>query len=571
MSTSIEVRRDSDQVPPGGGRPRRYLSRLRSQIASDGSIWLVSASTFINGLLSVFLILFTHFPVNARFFGLVAPFGLYHLSSSLTVALGFLLIYLSFNLYQRRLIAWWLAITGSGIAIFIHISQSQLWPLAVSPIITFTLLLVFRKRFTVRSERSRINRGLMLMSLSLAIAIIYGVVGFLLLHQRDFSVNFSFSDALVPDLRELVLIGNSDLVPATSYASWFLTSIRLIGIVAYVFAFYSLFRPIAYRYAALPYEKSTAQSILDQFGRGSYDYFKVWPDKSYFFSPARQTFISYRVEWNIAVCLGDPVGPDNEIKSTLRSFIDYCNRNGWGVAFMFPERLTLYPGSGLHLLKIGEEGIVDLEHFVSQTWKRKYFRHIRNKFSGLGYKFVRYLPPQPTQLLDEVQKISQEWLLLPEHREFGFAQGTFERNYIRNTPISVLRDETGLAVAFVNEVTSYRPGEINFDMMRHLPGMPNGTMDYVFMNLMLALKEEGYRTFAMGVAPFTGLGQGPRASVVEKAVHQLRHLDRFVHSQGIYKYKLKFEPFWEDRYIAYKGGPLSLVKIALAINKVVEG
>jgi phosphatidylglycerol lysyltransferase len=105
-------------------------------------------------------------------------------------------------------------------------------------------------------------------------------------------------------------------------------------------------------------------------------------------------------------------------------------------------------------------------------------------------------------------------------------------------------------------------------MMRHVPEVPPGTMDYIFTELMLTLKQEGYRSFDLGLAPFAGVGDRPEATIGERAVHQLlERLYWFVSYKGLRNYKVKFEPSWEDRYIVYQGGPIGLVRIALAINR----
>jgi len=55
-------------------------------------------------------------------------------------------------------------------------------------------------------------------------------------------------------------------------------------------------------------------------------------------------------------------------------------------------------------------------------------------------------------------------------------------------------------------------------------------------------------------------------------VHLLfEHLNRFFSFKGLRNYKEKFEPTWEDRFLAYQGGPLGLLKATLALIKVTEG
>ena len=332
-----------------------------------------------------------------------------------------------------------------------------------------------------------------------------------------------------------------------------------------------LFHPAASKSLVIPHENVLAKLILDQHGCSTYDVFKVWPDKSYFFSNSKKSFISYTTVRGVALVLGDPVGPDVELIEITNSFVNYCSVNGWLVCFLFPDRINIYQSMGLSILKVGEEAVVDLDHFCRCTASKKYFRYHRNRFERRGFSITRYLPPHPTELLREVEDISKEWLTLPDHRELGFVQGRYTRSYIEQTPLYVVRDSAGLAIAYINEVRSYRRGESTFDMMRYRPGVPNGTMDYLLHGMMLILKQDGYQSFNLGIAPFAGLGKRPDASFIEKLLQMLFRMDWFISAKGMYYYKVKFEPQWNNRFSAYQGGPLGLVRIALAVTRVLEG
>jgi phosphatidylglycerol lysyltransferase len=544
---------------------------LWEAIKREWPIWLTCLAILANGLLPIFHTLLTPFPPHPRFFDLVLPFGIFHLRRSLTVAIGFVLVYLSFRLLQRRRVAWWLAIVSLFLVLVMNLGSQQ-WYEAPAPAVTLALLLIFRRRFSVRTERHSITRGLALSIFVVLFAVIYGIVGFSFLDRRDFGVNFSFGGALVRTLREFFFVGNTDLVTHSHYARWFMDSLDLMGVLAFGFSAYSVFRPVAYRLRVVPQEIAEAKAILAKYGRSSYDYFKVWRDKSYFFSSTRSSFISYKVVRSVAFSLGDPVGPEEELENTTSSFLRLCSDNGWLVAFLIPDVLPMYERLGLSRLKIGKEAIVDLDHFTSHTIEAKYFRKIRRRFEDRGYKLSRHKPPHSPTTLDEVGEVSKQWLSEPGRHEFGFIQGSFARGYVAATPLVVLRDSTGRPLAFVNEIPSYRPGEANFDMMRHVPGVPPGTMDYIFTELMLALKQDGYRSFDLGLAPFAGVGERPEAPMGERAVHLLFNtLFWFVSYKGMRNFKVKFEPNWEDRFITYQGGPIGLVRIALAIGRALEG
>jgi phosphatidylglycerol lysyltransferase len=172
-------------------------------------------------------------------------------------------------------------------------------------------------------------------------------------------------------------------------------------------------------------------------------------------------------------------------------------------------------------------------------------------------------------VLDQVEKVSRQWLTLPHHREYGFFQGRFDRVYLEKCNLYVVHTEKGEIVAFVNEAPSYRSGEANFDMMQHLPDLHWGIMDYLFAQMMVNMRNEGYRTFNFGVAPFVGIGNRPDATMTEKTVNQIfERLDWFVHSKGIKQYKHKFDPQWKDSFVAYQGGILGLLRLALNVNRI---
>jgi phosphatidylglycerol lysyltransferase len=273
----------------------------------------------------------------------------------------------------------------------------------------------------------------------------------------------------------------------------------------------------------------------------------------------------------VAFCLGDPVGPEDDLENNAREFLGFCSDNGWLVVFLVPTLLPMYQQLGLSTLRVGKEAIVDLDHFNSYTVKTKYFRKIRRRFEERGYKLSRYEHPHPRTLLDEMEEISNIWISSPGRREYNFIEGSFDRGYVAATPVYVLRDSTERPLAFVNEITSNRPGEANFDLARHLPKLPYGTMDYVFTELMLAMKQKGYHSFDFGMAPMAGVGDGSEATMGERAVRQLYERVRvFASYRGLRDYKIKFEPNWEDRFVAYQGGPIGLVRIATAIGRALE-
>ncbi len=314
-----------------------------------------------------------------------------------------------------------------------------------------------------------------------------------------------------------------------------------------------------------------AEAIVGLHGRTPLDYFKLWPDKSYHFSPSRRSVVAYRVACSVAISLGDPVGPLDETEGTIRSFLGFCADDGWNAAFhqVLPDFLPLYRRLGLRVLKIGEEALVDLDRFAARTSLQRSFRRLRRRLGARGYRVSREPGPHSALVLDEAEEVSRDWLSLPGRRERAFTLGRFDRGYLARQPLVLVRDPAGRLVAFANQVPDVRLGVATVDLMRRRRDAPNGLMDYLFAELMLLMRREGYRWFSLGLAPLAGLAGQPDVGLAERAVHEVyEHVTGIFSFKGLRQYKAKFEPAWEERFLVYQKGPLTCLRTVLALGRI---
>ena len=138
-----------------GESPQKH-SRFRR----DWPVWLVSGATLVSGVLGIVQVLVVRFSEAPQLLNLILPFGVHHWSRSLTLAFGFILIYLSFHLFYRRRMAWWLATGSLSLAVLAHLGHGRFWFMSLAPAVTLALLVISRRRFTVRSEPSNLAQGL---------------------------------------------------------------------------------------------------------------------------------------------------------------------------------------------------------------------------------------------------------------------------------------------------------------------------------------------------------------------------------------------------------------------------
>ena len=156
-------------------------------VKSNWPAWLVAGVTFINGLLEMLRVLTARIPEESEISDLF-PLGLHYWNHSLGLVFGFALLYLSLNLFRRKRVAWWLAVTSSAAVALVRVEYRP-WYTVVVAAVTLGLLLLFSKSFTVRSEPKSIARGFGIVAASVVLALAYGTVGFWLLDKRDFGID----------------------------------------------------------------------------------------------------------------------------------------------------------------------------------------------------------------------------------------------------------------------------------------------------------------------------------------------------------------------------------------------
>jgi phosphatidylglycerol lysyltransferase len=536
------------------------------------SRWILTLATLGSGLITLFSLMKPPLPARAALLHSVFPLEFLQLSRFSTLLTGFALVISSVNIYRRKRRAYQIVLVLSMLSILFHLTKGLDYEEALFSLLLLCLLLCTRRSFTVSSSLPDLRSELIRLGIAAIVAFGYGVGGFWLLDRREFGVNFTLADSIHRTLLFLALIGDPHIAPHTRHARWFLESLYLITITASGYSVFALFRPALYRFTTLPRERATATAILRQHGRSALDYFKNWPDKSFFFSDSEKSFIAYSVGSNFAVVLGDPVGPEEEMELVIRRFSTFCRENDWRLAFhaTLPDFLPIYRRLGFKKLKVGDDAVVDLAQFDLAGKSMKKIRHTIRSIENERVRTIRHEPPIPDSILAEVKAVSDEWLKIPGRRERRFSLGMFDPGYLRSTPLFTAEREDGRVLAFVNIIPSYRKGEATVDLMRRRTDAPNGIMDFLFIKLFLHFKQSGFERFNLGMAPMAGFQAREEASVEERAVHFFFQRMNFLFSyRGLHEYKAKFATHWEPRYEIYRRA-LDLPRLAIALGKIAE-
>lgn len=299
-------------------------------------------------------------------------------------------------------------------------------------------------------------------------------------------------------------------------------------------------------------------------------------DKHLLLSRSGRAFVMFAVEGRSWVALGDPLGDPEDFDELIWRFRKLADRHmGWPVFYQAcPDSLQHYVDVGLGAVKLGEEAYVPLEGFTLDGSGRKGLRRTVRKVEAEGAAFEILTRDEVSRALPELRDISDAWLEEKKSREKGFSLGFFTEEYLRRTPVAVLRFE-GKLVAFANVLASGSREELSADLMRYTAGAPASSMEYLFVRLILWGAEAGYGRFSLGVAPLAGLETGPLAPFWNRVgAAVFRYGEHFYNFRGLRAYKEKFDPIWEPRYLVSPGGlafPRILANLATLVGGGVRG
>jgi len=295
-------------------------------------------------------------------------------------------------------------------------------------------------------------------------------------------------------------------------------------------------------------------------------------DKRLLFAEAGDAFLMYQIAGHSWVALGDPVGSPAGAEELVWRLREISDHHGGQPVFyqVCGERLALYVDLGLAALKIGEEARVALADFTLEGSARAELRQAQRRAQRDGASFEVVPEAGVAALLPQLTRISDAWLVSKSTGEKRFSVGSFTPQYLRQFPLALVRAQ-GEPAAFANLWTTATKAELSVDLMRFGPDAPRGAMDYLFIELLLWGRAQGYRWFNLGMAPLSGLEAHPLAPAWHRVGNFIfRHGEHFYNFEGLRRYKAKFEPRWEPRYLMAPGG-ISLPRVLVDVSVLIAG
>lgn len=275
-------------------------------------------------------------------------------------------------------------------------------------------------------------------------------------------------------------------------------------------------------------------------------------DKRFLFSASGESFLMFGVRGRSWIALGAPVGKRDERMELFWRFRELADAHAARAGYygLGPDDLPDTVDLGLAIQKTGESAAVPLEAFSLVGRRREVLRRNWRKAGEGGAAFEVLPVGAAPAVMDELKAISDAWLSHHAGGEKSFSMGGFDPRYVAEFPVAVVRSEDKI-VAFATLWTTASKASFSMDLMRYSDEAPKNVMDYLFVELLQWGKDEGYQAFEFGVAPLAGLEDRPLAPIMSRVGRLLYERGEEIYNfQGVRRYKDKYDPVWQPRYIA---------------------
>jgi phosphatidylglycerol lysyltransferase len=476
-------------------------------------------------------------PDRFNWLAAIAPMSIIEISHFFSSILGLVLILLAFGLRRRLDAAWIASMVVLALAGVLALLKGFNWGQTVALAVVWLALAPLHAAFprTSRLTRMEITPGW----LASAVAAVGGAcaVGW-----------WSFANAYYSDTLWWKVMGDADAnrsLRASAGAAILLLAVGLWRLVATAAT-----PPIVGDHDP---EFERVRDILSKAEDAEpAANLALMGDKRFLFSQSGRSFLMFGVRGRSWIALGPPVGAREERMELLWRFRELADAHAArpGLYGLGPDLLPDVVELGFSIQKIGESATVPLDQFSLQGRRREVLRRNWRKAGETGAAFEVIGAHETSAILPELRRISDAWLADHAGGDKAFSMGGFEERYVSEFPCALVRVD-GAIVAFATIWTTPDRSAFSMDLMRYAEEAPKNVMDYLFVELLQWGREQGYTAFEFGAAPLAGLQDRPLAPIMSRVGRLLfERGEELYNFRGVRRYKDKYDPVWQPRYIA---------------------
>ena len=327
-----------------------------------------------------------------------------------------------------------------------------------------------------------------------------------------------------------------------------------------------LLRPVLAPRAAAA-DRDRVHNLLKTWGRNHISHLAVHGATSYHWFD-EEGCVAYSLRGRVALALGDPIGPPDLAKRGLESFVSYCEGQDWIPAFYQVDSERDYRELSFTLAPIGSEALIQTQAFELHCPERRELRYAvkRSEREGVRFEFMTG-PDALATYWQQLRDVSDMWLQTRRGPELMYSLGTLSTLTDPDIVVGLALGRDSRLETFVSWLPVPARKGWTLDLMRRRPDSIYGAMEALIVRSIGEAAGRGVLEVSLGVAPRV-IAAGDSSGAADRALRAMYWgLDRFQRSRSLQHFKAKFNPRWEDRYLAVPSAS-TLPEVLIAIVRV---
>jgi lysyl-tRNA synthetase class 2 len=555
MKESAPVPTTAQERPPAKTLAGRY-DRLKEGYLCRAPK-LLAASSSLLGLLTLIDALFPGTRHRVHRFTQVVPVPASAAAAAVTVVSGLILLRIAASLRKRKRRAWRIAVGVTTISVVAHLLKGHRTGEAIVSLVFLLLLLAARNRFRAKADPLTRWFAFRVACQFIGVALVYGLL-LLYLNPRRVVGHPSFWDRL----KEVILglfgaqgpVGFSD----ERFADALHASLLGFGLLTAVLVALLVLRPSEPIARLSPGDEERLRELLIKQGsRDSLGYFALRRDKSVVWSASGKAAITYRVVQGVALASGDPIGDPEAWPGAISVYRGLVDEYGWTPAVMGCSELgaTVYKREyDLSAYALGDEAIVDVADFALEGRAMRGVRQACTRVARVGYQVtVRRIGDMPPAEVTELVRMADAWRGGEVERGFSMALSRLGDPADASCVVATacLDGKLHGVLHFV----PWGPDGLSLDLMRRDRAADNGLNEFMIAQLIQECPSLGINRVSLNFAVFRDaiergekIGAGP---VLRAWRGLLMILSRWWQIESLYRFNVKFRPYWEPRFLSF--------------------
>lgn len=286
----------------------------------------------------------------------------------------------------------------------------------------------------------------------------------------------------------------------------------------------------------------------------------------FFQIPQCSGIIAYRVEYNCAIVLGDPICPENEISQLTEAFHRFCQESNLNVIYVIVSEKFARWARQSHcniLIEVCEELIINPEEDPCLESSR--MRHKVSRAIKKGLTVHEYIPFNE-EIENALKEVGVKWEKAIKGWHMYLGHLNFFENYTGKRWFYVKDKDRIISMLMLSKLDAYDGWLLKF--LATLPDAYHDTSEFLMTSVLEILRKENCRFLTKGMVPLDYLGEisglGSISSKISRGIYQV--ISWIFQFKKRKEYWLRYNPKVQPSYLLLSRPHIGFNEIRALMN-----